>query len=361
MKTQNTAYINPSSIFTDSNQADAQHGNSCTVLQKTKYIAQLCFEILTTIICFPLRYVGSKTWSIPGALLRTPLILFKRIIYRSNTPLIQELFPTHYRFSFEKKLSPEELKPYYPHVAATAFVHQSKDQFIPFGWKKLSPLTLGVNAANMEVTDSFILSSLSACKASMIEKGNTIIISFGSIEANEGSSSNEKIKSKKSVNILGSLLGFTPQTLEDADILVRELLRHPYFKNKNISLTGNSYGATIAAYAGLNNKIPAVCFNAFALGVGPQWNIGTTRLAQADQYITHISAEGDFTTDLSIYKPVDLLLNAIGWRTPGNFGRRFKIPSAYKGRCATHGFILGSVMAHLGHNIRTLPGDLINP
>lgn len=340
------------STFQRVNSNQGSRGSTIAVLAKR------IFDGFYVVFSFPCRFLGSKTWSVPGVILRAPWILFKRLFVRNSTPIIQELFPNNYRFSFEKTLTREEVKPYYPHVAATAFVHQNKDQFIPSGWKNLSPKDLGITMLKVDVGNDCLYDLSSGFKASLIEKDDEIIVAFGSLEIDSGKTETGKFRFSKSGNILTSLVGLTPKPLQQAASFVQILRNHTYCQGKKISVTGNSYGAALAAYAGLKNETPAVCFNAFQLGVGSQWDIGKDRLEKADQYITHISAKGDYVTDLSIYKPVDLFLSAVGLKTPGNFGRRFTIPSAYKKPLATHGFILGSVLEHLGYNQRTTPAEL---
>jgi len=94
------------------------------------------------------------------------------------------------------------------------------------------------------------------------------------------------------------------------------------------------------------------------LGAGLQYDIGTSALNCADEFITHISAKGDFVSDLYKVHFVDFILQMALLRSPGNFGKRFTIPTAYKKSIETHEYPFGSLMKFLGKDIRTRPKDL---
>lgn len=319
-------------------------------LSAIKKIALAIFEGVT----FPFRHLGSKNWSIPGVILRTPGIVFNRIFFKSSLSLKEEMFPSFCQNKFDKMIPIEQAKSYYPHVCSTAFVHQNKEAYIPKGWQALSPKTIEETLPKgTEIEDESVIYTSSGLKISFIEKEDEIIVAFGSLERAE-----KKRKVSKTKNIAASFMGFIPSAAEQADQFVKFLKDHPYCKGKKITLSGNSYGATLAQYAGLKNDVPAVCFNSFAMGVGLQHSIGKQRLRKADQYVIQITAKGDLVADSFVHRNIDPLINLLGLKTPGNFGKRFMIPSAYTKRMETHGFILGSFMAYLGHDKRDHPADI---
>jgi hypothetical protein len=49
----------------------------------------------------------------------------------------------------------------------------------------------------------------------------------------------------------------------------------------------------------------------------------------------------------------------IGIKTPGFFGKRFTIPSAYTKRHEIHTYFLGSAFQHLGLDKRTKSSELV--
>jgi len=283
----------------------------------------------------------------------------RKILGWNTGKVKEELFPQHYRFSFEKQLSYTETKQYYPYVAATAFVHGCKDRSIPKGWRNLSPKELGLSMPDVDMEDKWLFDRQESLKISLLEKDAEIIVAFGSLEAE----SIDRTKARhprrdKLTSIAQSIFGFNPKTFNALDRIIPVLLMHERFQNKRIVFTGNSFGGTLAQYAGLKFEREAVCCNAVGLNCGTQYYLGAKKLRQADKYVTHISVKGDYVTDLPVYKPLDLFLSGIGIRTPGNFGRRFTIPSAYSTYPAIHGFILGSVMEYLGHGCRAYPADI---
>ena len=92
------------------------------------------------------------------------------------------------------------------------------------------------------------------------------------------------------------------------------------------------------------------------IGAGFQFKLGSKALSEADSYVKHLVIKGDFVSDTS---PVpDVILSGLGIRTPGNFGEKYRILSAYKESDKTHNFVLGSMMQHLGYDKRAKPKDV---
>jgi hypothetical protein len=70
-------------------------------------------------------------------------------------------------------------------------------------------------------------------------------------------------------------------------------------EGKTLELTGHSMGGGIANYVGLKLNLPAVCYNAAALGRACLKDIGETTLENLKKQ-THIRLEGDFATHPSV-------------------------------------------------------------
>jgi hypothetical protein len=294
------------------------------------------FEKIRDFFSFPIRYFGSKTWSIPGLIFRTPYLLFKKIFSSEKFSFKEELFQSEYRFSIEKNLTKTELKSYYPYGCAPGYTYGLNPDYIPHGWSVVKPV---------------FYNPQSGLKISFLQKGDEVILTFGSVEAKE-------LKPKRNELARGSLLGMNPDLYKEASQRFSKLSSDPLLKGKKITLAGSCLGAAIASYVALKHKTKAVCFNSFPLGVGQQYDLGNERLRKAPDYITHISAKGDYTSDIAGYPVVDRILSAIGFRTPGHFGKRFRIPSAYKSMHDTHAYVIGNIMQHLGRDKRTKPVDL---
>jgi len=133
------------------------------------------------------------------------------------------------------------------------------------------------------------------------------------------------------------LVGDVPQCYKQAAAIVAQL------KTKNpdakVTTTGFSFGGSVAQYAALKhesdhpnsgNPVTAHCFNGLAIGAGLQRDIGDATLEKADERITHYGTEGDWVTDLTGIKTLDKILGFIGFRTPGNYGKKHVLPPADK-------------------------------
>jgi hypothetical protein len=296
------------------------------------------FEGVRNFFSVPTRYFGSKTWSIPGVICRAPYLVFKKIFSSQKFSFKEELLQPGYQFSAKKDLTKEELKPYYPHACAPCYNYALKEENIPDGWKL--------------ARDTWY-NPQSGLKISFLQKGDELMLPIGSIEAKE-------LAPKRNKCIRQSLLGQDIEIFKEADKVFADLSSDPLLKGKKVTLVGACFGAAIASYVALKHKTPAVCFNSFPMGVAQQQDVGNERLREASKYVTHISAKGCYTSDMPAYRVIDRGLSALGFRIPGWFGNRFRIPSAYSAMQDTHAYFIGSVMEHLGHDKRTKPVDLQN-
>ena len=322
-----------------------------------------CFEWLRVVFLFPFRYLGSKTWSIPGVILRAPWLCVKRIFTKFS--LQQELFGAKYQYFFEKNLGPEELRPYLPYACAIAFVASVNPEYRLSGWNHIYSPDLNLPEGCSLNQEGYVVDSMAGFKSVILEKGGELIIAFRAMKhclKRDESDPKKPVRlpsmDPEAKNLVSQLAGLKPALFERASSYVKHIGNLPQFRDKKITVAGQCHGGTIASYAGIANGIPAICFNTCPLGVGLQEDLGKDRLDRASDLVTHICIEGDFLTDHSYQAPLDVLANGLGLRTPGNFGKKFRIPSAYSKGHDKHVFSLGSVMKHLGYPVRTLPKEI---
>ena len=94
---------------------------------------------------------------------------------------------------------------------------------------------------------------------------------------------------------VGGLPTMHSQALELAKTIQDKLAT----KGQTLELTGHSMGGGIANYVGLKLNLPAVCYNAAALGRACLKDIGEANLENLKKQ-THIRLEGDFATNPSV-------------------------------------------------------------
>lgn len=331
--------------------------------EKTSRVALKIFHTLYKVLTFPARFFGSKTWSIPGIICRLPFIIFKRIFYPpSKETLKEELFGKGYNFGFEKKLSKEEFKPYFPMICMIAFIHSTSECWISsIRYDLIAPIEFDIDLGTIEKKDSCFFDKATGLKIAIVEKGDNVMIGFGALNSSHSELPNDPQQNSQTyTSVLKSsiknLIGVHPNLYHQANEFIHNILNSPRLKGKNIILTGQCVGGSLASYVALKQNLQAQCVNSLPLGVGLQNQIGRKKLNNGDKYVSHISIRGDWTTDWRALNGLDRIINAIGIRTIGNFGRRFIIPSAFK-ECQvklgwysnnSHTYAAKSAFAHLG-------------
>jgi hypothetical protein len=323
--------------------------------------------MLKNAIHFPSRYIGSKSWSLPGKIARLVFGLFCR--------KIQQKLSGDGIYQFRAKtLSKEEVKKYIIYCSATmaCFKQDTQDQNYSnfgswidrFGFKLYQPTNNNHSnlPGSVQVMDRCYFDPRSGLKAVILYDDNEVILCFGSNRAGENEMSTKKERDKMEKTIITdatkNLLGAKVQIYAQADALFQVIKQQ--FKDKKIVLTGQCFGGSLASYVALKNQVCCIGFNTLPLGVGQQQDIGKDRLNLANKYCVHISAKGDYLSDFFVVKPIDRFLCFIGIRTPGIFGVRYKIPSAYKQIIQTHIYIMGSIMHYLGYPKTSRPAILKN-
>ncbi|MBA2368874.1 MAG: glycogen/starch synthase [Candidatus Protochlamydia sp.] len=329
--------------------------------EKIKNIIFEIFKTLKNVVTFPLRYMGSKTWSIPGVVLSFP----KNIV--QGRPLLNN--DTGYHFETEKNLSPTELRPFLKYAAIGTASYATEQKWLEgldgLDFYQLQPDDIDASALppGIVLREKCLFDQETGLKIVIVKNDHELIIAFGA----RGSATSElqderqgEAVKKKQIHLgVANFVGATPSIYKHASQVVELIKNSRIAEGKEIALTGQSFGGSLAEYVGLKLKIPTYCFNSFPIGVGLQADLGSEALAQADRYITHVSAEADIFSDNPWTKTIDRIVNFLGLRTPGNFGRRFSIPSAYKDYFSTHSYVLGNIMQHLDYDLRSLPNDVI--
>lgn len=317
--------------------------------EKIKNFVVPIFQAFIQTVTFPLRYLGSKSWSLPGLLFSAPYKLYKKLPFFENTG---------YSKNFKKHLtSPNHLMPYYKYLTASALSHDNDQKWI-------SGLNLNLHSfvgaqidvksisAHTEQHQFSIMDPHTGLKVQIVENDEEAIISFGASGSCHCDIDDENVQKwlniTQKVTTLGNFIGYTPKIFEQACRAVDALSNAGCLTGKKVSLTGQNFGGTLAAYVALKKQLPAVCFNTIPFGVGVQYHLGNDLLSQADKYVTHLIAKNEILSDPRFTSIPDQVMGLIGLRTPGNFGQRFSFPSAYSNIIETHSYVMGSFRKILG-------------
>lgn len=380
-----------SSYISTSHKTSTLPQERSTRIDKICLCVQEIFLKLKTFVCFPLRYLGSKTWSIPGLAARLPGVLL--FGWNKSESITTQLFGKGYEYH-SRGLTPEESKPFLRNacIASSIAVSPSakmprrmeEEWLDPYGLKVISPKEMGLDLAGLsehiEVNDRRFLDPESGLKVMMVTNEDEVIIAFGAAGAAknefvdaENNPSWKKLERHIWNNIVwANLFGASPEIYRQADKLYTAIKDHEALKGKKITLVGHCLGGSLASYVGLKHGVQVNGFNTLAFGAGIQKEIGDERLKEANKYLTHISISKDFFSDCPKSSIVDRMVNLMGIRTPGNFGKHYTVP-AYEeynnpkdgnslsrvNQDRIHNFYVGSMMAHVGFSNRDKPVTLV--
>lgn len=333
------------------------------------------FKFLKKLILFPTRYIGGKDFSLSGLVLRLPKSIILYLLSKDKRPE-NALFGSGYHRAFEKTLTPKEGLQFVKYASVSNAQHRC-DKFwinsvgLEFYDIQKGNFDLKALPGNIEINKDCFCDVDTGLKATISYNANEVIVSFGAVDSfghlhydNENLSDVEKdLRTKKSKMTqykaaAKNILGVKPKHYRQADALFQLIKNHPDLQGKDISLTGQCYGGSIAEYIAIKNKVPAVCFNTLQMGAGLQEELGNKRLSHADEFVTHVSVTTDVISDNRYLVIFDRFLSLIGIRTPGNFGKHYTIPTAYGNQSDTHQFMMGSLMKHLGYDIKSGPDVL---
>lgn len=327
------------------------------------------FRFLGKILSFPLRYLGSKTWSLPGLIFRFPIVTIKHLFWK-NLPhtYAEDLFGKGYHRFGHPILSSEEVKPYVKYASANSALQTGLLSYIEdFGYKICHPKDVIDKLVDLpkelKAHQKCFFDSSTGLKIAIYKKENELLFSFGTLAGADSETTDitERIRIRNTLWNSGfaSASGIKSSLFMDADAVFSKIKNLPDFKDKKIVVTGQCLGGTIASFLSLKHQCQGITFNTMPMGVGLQEEIGNDKLMDADNHLTHIIARSDYFADLPrIVGVADAILNFIGLNTPGNFGKKYLVPTAYDKAWDTHRFIVGSMMAHMGFHFRTLPGEV---
>lgn len=246
-----------------------------------------------------------------------------------------------YKFS-PTKLKSEKAKKYMSYATIATAIHNLKPEWInsveSFGMKVVKPntlkdLNLKLVSQTIESNHERFFDPESGLKAMIVENGNEVIITFGALGAASAEFPEQVDKDKIEKQIwkgvvYNNLFGGTPKIYTQAEKLVLAIKNCERFQNKNFTLVGHCMGGSLASYVGIKNQIPAIGINTLALGAGLQRKLGTKKIRDANRYITHLSVEDDFFSDCKSRTILDVFISCLGVKTPGNFGKHYRIPAA---------------------------------
>lgn len=333
------------------------------ILNKVRSVVIEIFEFLKNLVLFPFRYIGGKDFSIPGVILRFPFAVI------TNQPL-KSLFGSGYHQKIEKELSSKESLQFAKYAAVSGSQDSCDQSWIkPMGLElydiKNGNFDLKSIPKGIELDHDCFYDFSTGLKCTISVQGDEVIVAFGArqslshlqwrnpnINDDERMARAAKISRIQEYAIAKNLLGSVPTVYTQADTLLQVIRSHPEFQGKKIALTGQCLGGSISQYLAIKNQIPTVCFNTLALGAGLQASLGDKLLSRADEFVTHISVATDFVSDNRYLRVFDRALTLLGIRTPGNFGKRYEIPSGYKSYDQVHTYVIGSLMKHLGYQDR---------
>lgn len=343
--------------------SEAHQSQNLSTTKRMKCAAEAIFEKLKTAVTFPLRYLGSKTWSVPGLIFKTPYYVFKKIL-NPKTDIKSELLGSGYHYKYQKKLSADEAKHFLPYTSAAVFAFSSDKKWIePFGYKVVSPDSLDLGRAHYIRSNDSIIDLETGFKMSMLEKEDEVVIGFGGIGSLQKNLADDpeklkKICKKQHLIAAKNILGFKESMYTSAEKLISHILSQPRWQGKKICFVGQCLGGSLAQYMALKLGHKAYCFNTFQIGAGLQELIPSKNLKNADDFVTHIACKGDFVNERPLPKWIDFFWGSLGFKTPGNFGKTFFIPTPYKTDAEIHEYAVGSLMHHIGFGKRTKPEQI---
>lgn len=331
----------PPSIRPDSGENSKVHDSDGTAFSSIRERVKAIANGLFHAICFPFRYVGAKNWSIPGALLRTPLVAWNYLMRRGEGG--PELFSScGYRHYPERQVTPEELITSYIPYGLLYKDQQKYEGYLEdcsycAGWTK------EVNTGEAwEFEYGYTIRAECYRRKLPGEEENSesayeTAILINCYVPKEKQSGLPCWLSKVCSYLLRNLFGGTPPPFEKSyELLCRIQREKPELFNGRVTVVGGCAFGALASYIALkNNKesekspIHAVCINSMPLGAGLQQVIGDEPLSKAHEQVTHISIDGDPICDPPLVSQLDQLLCRLGIRTPGFFGKRYSCPSAF--------------------------------
>ena len=369
--------ISPTIYLPDSNSsspgiARIVAANIEALVEIIKTIAIAIFETIFSTVQFPTRYLGSKNWSLPGLVLRVPLVILSHLFQSGvKNTVSEDLFGKGYDRFTREHFKKEEIYPYLKYGAFTNTAHTCKDEWcLPYGYELIKPKQLLKDDPalqnQLEGHENCFFDPETSLKVVVHQSEKEVVIAFGALEAGKSEAQNDEEhamrRDKMFSEAVKSLAGLNPIIYDRADQFFSQLKNNPSFNGKEIILTGLCLGGNLASYLALKYEFKAVCLNTMPMGVGLQEKLGVEKIQEADRYLTHIIVETDYLADTStLVKVGDTLVNLAGIKTPGIFGKAKFIPTVYPGDSVkTHGHPMGSMLNFVGLDKRAPSSDVVN-
>ncbi len=366
----------------ESNNKKICFPQSC--LKKVLEVARKALQAIVSAVTFPMRYIGAKTWSLPGVIVRLPYAIFRRIWQYNGPSLKEELFG---KKCYSLKPNFEELKVAgcFDLICSMVWVDRGKCEewakpLESCGYKIVTDLEIDGFHMKANENSGCFFDQKSGLKIAIMEKiklgKEEVIISFGSQSAfkTEISSSQDsscelnwqacKLSCRGWENSIGNELGVAPSIYIQADKLLEKLKKLPQFAGKKIVLTGLCSGGALASFLALKHGLYAFCLNSRPLGAWAQRELGWKVLQSAPEYVTHVLVKGDILSAPSFWTlPInffDKVFTFIGIRTPGRFGKSYLIPAPreYSKQMQKHAWISGIFMNFFGYPVDKTPAQL---
>lgn len=315
-------------------------------------------EIAQQILCFPLRYVGSKDLS-----LLDRIYLWICPEKASSTRYqVKKAYQRAYR-----DLTADEAKPYLRYAAAIKGIHGLCDEWTsPFGYAPLiidDQIDPSELPGDVRIQDQYLIDEKTGLFVELVEKEEEILVVFSTylppwlIENKELQDKQGSIKWKM---ILQQMVGGCPLVFDQAASIVASVQKIAEEQGKEVTAVGECKSGTLAAYASLKEDARAVCFNSLGIGPGLQRQIGDEQINKNSSKIRNFCVKDDYVADNLLVKIIDRILSFFHLRTAAVFGNVpvERIPSAYQESMKkTHNFTIGNLLVFLGYDKRACTWD----
>lgn len=350
--------------------------------KKILEVAKGALQGIVSPLSFPMRYIGAKTWSLPGVIFRLRGAVFRRIfLYESSSPsLKEELFGKRCYSSLKTNF--EELKATgcFDLACSIMWVERGKYEecakpFVSCGYKIITELEIDDSLVKANEDSGCFFNKKSGLKIAIMERmipgQEAVIISFGSqsafkkeVRSLEDRRLQSRLYWRGWENSISNEFGIVPSFSVEADKLIGKIKALPQFTGKKIVLTGLCSGGALASFLALKHQLYAFCVNSRPLGAWAQRELGWKVLQNAQERVTYVLVEGDILSTPSFWTlPIqflDKVCTFIGIRTPGRFGKRYLVspPKEYSKQEQKHAWVSGIFMNLFGYPIDKTPTQL---
>ncbi len=297
-------------------------------------------EFLIEKASIPLRFTGSKFITLPELVIRIVVLIKNLIFERAPAQFHKLILDTGYSLSMDNlptDLAPTALK----FARFDTAVHTDNPEWLP---------------SNCIFKGSYINKGLKIVLIEELTIDETPKLHV--VFAAKGAAGTKDFNTENLKNVVLNMLGGITDNYFEAEQTFLSLKKNypNFFENHDVILSGLCLGGSLASFVALRQNQKAICLNSLGLSPSAQWHIGRDRLQKAPTLITHVSAQGDFASAPPIIVfAIDFFLNLIGFRTIGNFGKRYVIPHAKEHNGSLdkiHCLMLASLARYIDPNVR---------